>query len=88
MVSSEQQFNFVIYGELLPGKSKQEVLQNLARLLKTSPQKIEHLLNGKRVVVKRGIDKETGLKYLAAFKRCGALGEVEYGADPEKKCSS
>lgn len=69
---TQQRFDVIYQGEILDGGDIAEVKGNLARLFKTHAGAIEHLFSGRPVLIKRGLDRETALKYQIAMKKAGA----------------
>jgi hypothetical protein len=59
------------------GCDPQEVKEKLAAFFKMTPEKMDALFQGKPVVVKKGLDNETALKYKSVFELAGATCRIE-----------
>ena len=70
-------FNVVLIGEIKKGFDKSTVKHNLATLFKLPFERIEILLNGHSLVVKRSVDTSTATKYKATIERAGACCRLE-----------
>lgn len=68
---NQQLYNCVFDGDTAEGISIDEVKVRLCELFKADPERIDALFNRGPVIVKRGVDRETALRYEAAFKRVG-----------------
>lgn len=69
---ADEKFDLVFRGELVPGADLAQVKNNLSRLFKMEPARIEQLFAGKAVVLKRGMDMDAAGKYRVAIKKAGA----------------
>ncbi len=74
---SESLFEVVFQGKLVDGFAVTDVKANVARLFKATPQQIEHMFLGKRVVIRNQLDQETALKYQVLLRKNGAVCQVE-----------
>jgi hypothetical protein len=74
---SEATFNITFYGIIQPGKDKEVVIQNMARLFKTTPEKMRPFFAGGRKVIKSGVDELTAEKYKAALENAGLIIKLE-----------
>ncbi|MEM7468759.1 MAG: hypothetical protein AAF387_17970, partial [Pseudomonadota bacterium] len=70
---ADKQFHVVFKGELLKGASAEQVKNNLAKLFKTEPAKLDHLFAGKPVIIKKDLDRAGADKYEAVLRRAGAV---------------
>ncbi len=77
---ADETFDIVFRGELVPGAELAQVKQNLARLFKMDPARIELLFSGKPVVLKRGLDMDAAGKYRVAIKKAGARVDTKASA--------
>lgn len=78
---SDARYNIVFDGSLVPGADPAAVRANLGRLFRMTPERIEALFSGKRVVLKRDADQATAMKFRAALKQAGAQCQMlEQGA--------
>jgi hypothetical protein len=59
------------------GFDLQEVKEKLAAFFKMKPEKMDRLFQGRPVVVKKGLDNETALKYKSVFELAGATCRIE-----------
>ena len=73
----EESFRIVTDGQITTGFDQSLVESNLAKLCKFSPEKITHILSGKRVVLKSGINRETAKRYLNALASTGLVCTLE-----------
>ena len=65
-------YNVIYKGELIEGKALEDVKQGLAKLYKVEVSKVSGFFTGKPRIIKKGIDRQTAEKMVAAFKRVGA----------------
>ena len=70
-------FEVVFQGRLVDGFSATDVQANVARLFKATPQQVEQMFSGKRVVIRNQLDQETALKYQVLLRKNGAVSRVE-----------
>lgn len=73
---SEEMFQILVNGTLTEGAMTEQVKQNIAKLFKTSVDKVEPMFSGRKMAVKKGLDKETALKYKAAINKAGLAAAV------------
>ena len=73
---TEQQFHVIFRGTLVKGASQDQVKNNLAKLFKAEPAKLDHLFAGKPVIIKKGLDRAGADKYEAVLRRAGAIVEI------------
>jgi len=59
------------------GFDLEEVKAKLASFFKIKPEKVDAFFRGKPVAVKKGLDKETALKYKSVFDLAGATCRIE-----------
>ncbi|MCY1334399.1 hypothetical protein D9M69_201530 [compost metagenome] len=69
---TEARYKIVFDGEPMPGVALDTVKENLARLFKSDPSKIDGLFGGRSVALKRDLAEAEADKYLAALQRAGA----------------
>jgi hypothetical protein len=79
---SEPTFNITFYGIIQPGKDKEVVIQNMARLFKTTPEKVSSFFAGGRKVIKSGVDELTAEKYRTALENVGLVIKLETVESP------
>lgn len=70
-------YKIVFNGKIAPHATLEQAQQNLAKLFKTSVDKIASLFSGRLVVIKDKLDKDTAVKYHAALFRSGAECEIQ-----------
>jgi len=80
-------YNIVFNGQTHADQDVHQVINNLATIFKTKPEKIEALFSGQKRVVKKNINHETALRYIKAFDQAGAVCQMEpvYKYDPNAK---
>ncbi len=83
------EYQIVFRGEVTGELPEHAVKQNLAAMFKMPESRIEGLFSGKPVVVKKGVDEATARKFEAAFRKAGAICELQdlAGADPSAGAS-
>jgi hypothetical protein len=74
---SNPAFNIVFYGIIQPGKDKEMVIANMAKLFKAPPEKIRPYFAGGRKVIKSGVDDLTAEKYRVALENVGLVIKIE-----------
>lgn len=75
-------------GKIADGFDESTVRANVARLFKANAQTVEKLFSGKPQIIKRGIDKQTAIKFRAALQKAGAVPLIRAHASkaaPAKK---
>ena len=70
-------FDIVFYGIIQPGMDKEEVIKNMARLFKTTPDKVRSIFAGGRKVIKSRVDEATAIKYRAVLEKAGLVIKLE-----------
>ena len=73
---SEEMFQILVNGTLTEGAEIDQVKQNIAKLFKTSVDKVEPMFSGRKLAVKKGLDKQTALKYKTAITNAGLAAAV------------
>lgn len=70
---AEQQFYELVFkGELVKGAELSLTKQNMGKLFKIAPEKVDALFVGRSITLKKGLDFEAAMRYRAAIKRAGA----------------
>ena len=69
-------FEVVVEGRLADGADPAQVRANLAKLFKTDVARVEHLLSGDRLVIKKGLDEAAAGKYRAVIVKAGLIAEI------------
>ena len=72
-----EKFSVILTGKLANGFELSQVKSNISRVFKLTPEKVERLLSGKPVALKRGVDKAQAIKLRNAIARAGALGVIK-----------
>jgi hypothetical protein len=73
---SEEKFQIVVNGSLTEGAELEQVKQNIAKLFKTSLEKVEPMFAGRKLAVKKNLDRETAQKYKAAIIKAGLAAAI------------
>jgi hypothetical protein len=73
----EKSYQVVVTGELMPGTKPVAVQQALSRLFNTPIAKLEVLLLGKRMAIKKGMDETTARRLATAVQEAGLRCAVE-----------
>ncbi|MCH9672265.1 MAG: hypothetical protein K0U93_12525 [Gammaproteobacteria bacterium] len=73
---AEQYFAVVFDGQTAAGADPTQVRENLAKLFKTEPARIEPMFSGNRAVIKTGLNEATARSYQTALAKAGAMTEV------------
>ena len=81
---SEPLFNIVFFGILQPGKDKDVVMQNMAKLFKTEPAKLTPFFAGGRKVIKSNVDELVAEKYRVTLEKIGLVIKIEDAAQQEQ----
>ena len=74
---SEPLFDIVTFGLIQPGKDRNEVAENMARLFKTTPEKLKPYFAGGRKVIKSNVDELGAQKYQVALEKAGLVIKIE-----------
>lgn len=75
-----EQYKVVFDGELVPGMSVDVVRNNLAKLFKSDPEKVDRLFNNGPVNIKRDLSALEADRYVVALERAGARAHKELEA--------
>ena len=73
---SQTDCSIVFDGTLVEGAAREEVVQRLAALFKQPVEKVESLMSGKPVVIKRHVSRDVADRYLRALRRAGAVCRI------------
>ena len=74
---NEPAYNIVFFGILAPGKDKAVVMENMAKLFRTTTEKVAPYFVGGRKVIKANVDELTAEKYRAALENAGMVIKLE-----------
>ncbi|MFC1589596.1 hypothetical protein ACFL3P_04915 [Pseudomonadota bacterium] len=78
---SEALFNIVFFGILQPGRDKEVVQQNMAKMFKTEPAKLAPYFVGGRKVIKSNVNELMAEKYRVALENIGLVIKIEEAAE-------
>lgn len=82
---NEPLFDIVFFGITKPDMDRAVVAENMARLFKTTPEKLKPYFAGGRKVIKSRVDDLTAEKYRVALEKAGLVIKIEPAAEaPEK----
>ena len=73
---SDQLFEVAFSGQISDGAQLEEVKARVGKMFKADDAKLAQLFSGKRIVIKKNIDRATAAKYEIALNRAGAKCEV------------
>jgi hypothetical protein len=85
---SDELYEVAFSGKISDGADLGEVKARLGGMFKADESKLTQLFSGKRIVIKKNIDKQTAIKFHAALKRAGAECEVRSLSSSGKAASS
>jgi hypothetical protein len=74
---SDELFEVAFSGKISEGADPDDVKVKVGKMFKADEAKIAQMFSGKRVVIKRNLDKAAAAKYFNAFKKAGAKCEVK-----------
>jgi len=74
--TSTETFEIVFRGDIQFGQNLAEVKQRLQQLFKIDSAKVDALFTGRPVVLKRGLDKVSGEKYVDVLTKAGAMVDL------------
>ncbi|MGB5585417.1 MAG: hypothetical protein WBO93_17720 [Gammaproteobacteria bacterium] len=74
---SEPLFNITFYGIIQPEKDRETVIENMATLFKTTPEKVRPFFAGGRKIIKSSVDELTAQKYRVALENVGLVIKLE-----------
>lgn len=77
---TEARYKIVFDGQLMPEMTLATVKDNLARLFKSDPSKIDALFSGSPIALKRDLAETEADRYLAALQQAGAQARKEQEA--------
>jgi len=73
-----ESFQVIFTGELQPGKDAEQVIDRFSEKFKLERGKAELLIrSGRSVVLKKGLDQEKAVKYLAVLRHIGLVVEAD-----------
>ncbi len=74
---SDELFEVAFSGNISEGANLDEVKARVGKMFKADDAKIAQMFSGKRIVIKRNLDKAAAVRYANAFKKAGAVCEVK-----------
>lgn len=74
---SEPVYNIIFFGIIAPGRDKAVVMENMAKLFKTTTEKVAPYFTGGRKVIKATVDELTAEKYRSALENIGLVIKLE-----------
>jgi hypothetical protein len=74
---SDELFEVAFSGKISGDADLDEVKTKIGKMFKADDAKIAQMFSGKRVVIKRNLDKAAAVRYANAFKKAGAKCEVK-----------
>lgn len=79
---SDELFNVVFRGDIVPGQSLPEVKQRFAQVFRLTPDKVDAYFSGKPVVLKKECDRATADKFRAVLQQAGAVVDIKSASAP------
>lgn len=79
---SDELFNVVFRGDIVPGQSLPEVKQRFAHVFRLEPDKVDAYFSGKPVTLKKECDRATADKFKAVLQQAGALVDIKSASVP------
>jgi hypothetical protein len=73
---SDQLFEVAFSGQISDGAEPGEVKAKVAKMFNADDAKLAQLFSGRRVIIKKNIDRATAAKYQTALNRAGAECEI------------
>ena len=84
---SEPLFEVTFSGMIMEGADPEDVKARVGKIFNADAAKIAQLFSGKRLTIKKNIDKATAAKYKTALNRAGAHCEVRLMGDGDSPAS-
>jgi ribosomal protein L7/L12 len=75
--AEEPLYRVVFKGDIDPAQDLLQVKNNLAALFKTGLEEVEILFDGRSLVIKDRLDRETARRYVQAMERAGAAARIK-----------
>lgn len=85
---SEQRYEVVFRGDVVPGQSIIEVKQRLAELFGADSARIDGMFSGRPVVIKRNLDEDMAKRYQSSMRKAGAVVDIRRSAETESDSSA
>jgi len=77
---SDELFEVAFSGQISDGANADEVKAKVGKMFNADDAKLAQLFSGKRIVIKKNIDRATANKYKTALNRAGAECEIRSSA--------
>ena len=74
---SDELFEVAFSGKIREGAELDDVKTGIGKIFKADDATIKHLFSGKRIVIKKNLNKEAAHKYSMAFTKVGAICELK-----------
>lgn len=71
------EYRVIFAGAVLEGFALEAVKQTAGERLKASPQQVDRLFSGRNAVLKKGLSREMGERYVAELRRIGMMVELD-----------
>ncbi|GAB2880941.1 hypothetical protein GCM10027046_06410 [Uliginosibacterium flavum] len=71
------EYRVIFAGAVLEGFALEAVKQTAGGRLKASPQQVDRLFSGRNAVLKKGLSREMGERYIAELRRIGMMVELD-----------
>jgi len=81
-------FDICFSGKVLPDKDATEVKKAIGRFFKVEGKTLDQLFSGKSIKVKKSVDVDTAGKYREAFRKMGALVDINIAKPMEDTAPS
>ena len=78
-----ERYDIFFAGKIAEGFEEAGVRAAVGKMFKANPATLEKLFSGKPQVIKRGVDKQTAIKYKAALQKAGAVPIIRASAKPQ-----
>lgn len=79
---TQERYNITFQGHIKDGAQIKTVKANLAQLIKKDAKTIDAIFSGKRVVLKRDMDRQGADRFKAAFEKTGAICTIHEAEAP------
>jgi len=73
---SDELFEIAFSGQIAAGQDPDQVRARIGAMFKAGDDKLAQLFSGKRIVIKKNVDRQTAEKYRQAINKAGAECEI------------
>lgn len=80
-------YNVIFEGKIMKDRDPDEVKKSLAEFFKIETTKVNSLFSGKKIIIKKGLDRDTAFRYRALFLKAGAECRVLAQGGDKKECT-